>query len=72
VHRVASTDGVSTPEVVDLYERAAIASVLSDVDAAIHTASPGDATSADLDTAVAAAAIDAFRTTGFELRGSGN
>jgi len=49
---------------VDLFDRAAVASVLRDADAAIHTASPGDATSADLDAAVAGAAIDAFAGTG--------
>ena len=36
----------------------------SRVDGAIHTASPGDATSADLDAAVVDAAIDAFAGTG--------
>ena len=36
----------------------------ADTDAAIHTASPGDATSADLDSAVVDAAIDAFAGTG--------
>ncbi len=54
----------ATPAVVDLYNRAAVASRLSDADAAIHTASPGDAKSADLDAAVAGAAIDAFTGTG--------
>src|SRR6185312_15065019 len=38
--------------------------LFSDADAAVHTASPGDATSADLDSAVADAAIDAFGATG--------
>ena len=38
----------ATPTAVDLYDRAGVASVLRDADAAIHTASPGDATSADL------------------------
>jgi nucleoside-diphosphate-sugar epimerase len=47
---VAARD--ATPAVVDLFDRA------------IHTASPGDATSADLDAAVAGAAIDAFAGTG--------
>jgi nucleoside-diphosphate-sugar epimerase len=32
--------------VVDLYDRPAVASLLSKVDGAIHTASPGDATTA--------------------------
>ena len=38
--------------------------MLSGADGAIHTASPGDETSADLDAAVADAAIDAFAGTG--------
>jgi NAD dependent epimerase/dehydratase family enzyme len=50
--------------VVDLYDRDAVASVLSDAYGAIHNASPGDATSADVDAAVADAAIDAFAGTG--------
>ena len=54
----------ATPTVVDLYDRPAVASLLGDADAAIHTASPGDATSADLDSAVVDAAIDAFAGTG--------
>jgi nucleoside-diphosphate-sugar epimerase len=54
----------ATPTVVDLYDRAAVASVLGDADGAIHTASPGDATSADLDSAVVDAAIDAYAGTG--------
>ena len=37
---------------------------LSDADGAIHTASPGDATSANLDAAVVDAAIEAFAGTG--------
>src|SRR5438874_566324 len=53
-----------TPAVVDLYDRPAVVSVLSDADGAIHTASPGDETSADLDSAVADAAIEAFDGTG--------
>ncbi|MEA2405429.1 MAG: hypothetical protein QOE08_2076 [Thermoleophilaceae bacterium] len=52
------------PVVADLYDRAAVASMFRDADGAIHTASPGDATSADLDAAVADAAIDAFAGTG--------
>ena len=54
----------ATPTVVDLYDRPAVASLLSEADGAIHTASPGDATSADLDSAVADAVIDAFAGTG--------
>ena len=53
-----------TPLVVDLYDRPTIVTLLRDVDAAIHTASPGDATSAELDSAVADAAIEAFEGTG--------
>jgi nucleoside-diphosphate-sugar epimerase len=49
---------------VDLNDRAAVAGMLRDADAAIHTASPGDATSADLDAAVVDAAIEAFAGTG--------
>jgi nucleoside-diphosphate-sugar epimerase len=54
----------ATPIVVDLYDRAAVASLFGEADGAIHTASPGDATSADLDSAVVDAAIDAFAGTG--------
>src|SRR5256884_5058302 len=53
-----------TPAVVDLYDRPAVVSVLSDADGAIHTASPGDETSAVLDSAVVDAAIEAFTGTG--------
>jgi nucleoside-diphosphate-sugar epimerase len=49
---------------VDLYDKTAVVSVLSDADAAIHTASPGDETSADLDSAMVDAAIEAFDDTG--------
>jgi uncharacterized protein YbjT (DUF2867 family) len=54
----------ATPAVVDLYDRPAVVSVLGGADGAIHTASPGDATSADLDSAAVDAAIDAFAGTG--------
>ena len=50
--------------VVDLYDRSAVASLLGAADAAINTASPGDATSADLDAAVVDAVIDALGSTG--------
>ncbi len=50
----------ATPIVVDLYDRPSVVSLLSNTDGAIHTASPGDATSADLDSAMVDAAIDAF------------
>jgi nucleoside-diphosphate-sugar epimerase len=52
------------PAVVDLYDRAAVVKLFADADGAVHTASPGDATSADLDAAVVDAAIDAFDGTG--------
>jgi nucleoside-diphosphate-sugar epimerase len=68
VHDEASADTVAakgaTPVVVDLYDRPAVVSALSDVDGAVHTASPGDETSADLDSAVVDAAIEAFTGTG--------
>ncbi len=54
----------ATPAVVDLYDREGLTSELSDADGAIHTASPGDATSANLDTAVVDAVTDAFAGTG--------
>ena len=54
----------ATPAVVDLYDRPAVVSLLSEADGAIHTASPGDETSAALDAAVADAAIEAFAGTG--------
>jgi nucleoside-diphosphate-sugar epimerase len=54
----------ATPAVVDLYDRPAVAKLFGAADGAIHTASPGDDTSADLDSAVVDAAIDAFAGTG--------
>jgi nucleoside-diphosphate-sugar epimerase len=54
----------ATAAVVDLYDRPAVVSVLGAADGAVHTASPGDATSADLDSAVVDAAIEAFAGTG--------
>jgi nucleoside-diphosphate-sugar epimerase len=51
-------------EVVDLYDRPAVVKLLADAGGAVHTASPGDATSADLDSAVVDAAIEAFDGTG--------
>jgi nucleoside-diphosphate-sugar epimerase len=54
----------ATPVVVDLYDRTAVATLLGRADGAIHTASPGDATSADLDSAVVDAVINAFGGTG--------
>jgi nucleoside-diphosphate-sugar epimerase len=54
----------ATPAAVDLYDRPTVVSLLRGADAAIHTASPGDETSAQLDAAVADAAIEAFAGTG--------
>ena len=54
----------ATPAVVDLYDRPAVTSIFSSADGAIHTASPGDASSANLDSAVVDAATDAFAGTG--------
>jgi nucleoside-diphosphate-sugar epimerase len=54
----------ATPAVVDLYDRPAVTSLLSSADGAIHAASPGDATSANLDSAVVDAATGAFAGTG--------
>src|SRR6266851_1313625 len=54
----------ASPAVVDLYDRPAIVSLLTSADGAIHTASPGDATSADLDSAVVDAVTGAFAGTG--------
>jgi len=60
---IVATRGV-TPIVVDLYDRPAVVSALRTADGPVHTASPGDATSANLDAAVADAAIEAFAGTG--------
>jgi nucleoside-diphosphate-sugar epimerase len=54
----------ATPVVVDLYDRSAVVSALGDADGAVHAATPGDETSADLDSAVVDAAIEAFGSTG--------
>ncbi len=54
----------ATPAVVDLYDRPTVTSMFAGGDGAIHTASPGDATSANLDAAVVDAATDAFSGTG--------
>jgi nucleoside-diphosphate-sugar epimerase len=54
----------ATPVVMDLFDRPAVVKVLGNADGAIHTASPGDETSANLDSAVVDAAIEAFDGTG--------
>lgn len=60
--RIAAAGAI--PAVVDLYDRPALVGILRDAHGAIHTASPLDATSANLDAAVVDAAIDAFAGTG--------
>ena len=57
----------ATPIVADLYDRAAVVIALKATDGAIHTASPGDATSADMDAAVVDAALESFAGTGKAL-----
>jgi nucleoside-diphosphate-sugar epimerase len=54
----------ASPVVVDLYDRSAVVSALNNAGGAIHTASPGDETSADLDSTVVDAAIETFAGTG--------
>jgi nucleoside-diphosphate-sugar epimerase len=54
----------ATPTMVDLYDRSAVVKVLNDADGAVHTASPGDETSAKLDAAVVDAAVEAFGANG--------
>jgi nucleoside-diphosphate-sugar epimerase len=54
----------ATPVVVDLYDRPAVTRLLGNADGTIHTASPGDATSAGLDSAVVDAVTGAFAGTG--------
>jgi nucleoside-diphosphate-sugar epimerase len=54
----------ATPAIVDLYDRRAVVELFSDADGAVHAASPGDTTNADLDLAVVEAAIEAFDGTG--------
>lgn len=52
------------PTVVDLSDRPAVVRLLRRADGAIHTASPGDETSANLDEAVVDAAIEGFAGSG--------
>jgi nucleoside-diphosphate-sugar epimerase len=54
----------ATPVVVDLYDRPTVTRLIANADGAIHTASPGDATSANLDSAVVDAVTGAFGGTG--------
>jgi len=60
---LAAANGAE-PQVVDLFDRVAVAAALGPMDGAVHTASPGDATSADMDTAVVDGVIEAFAGTG--------
>src|SRR5580692_10375072 len=57
-------DRGAKPVVVDLYDRPAVTKVFSAADGAVHTASPGDETSADFDSAVFDAAINAYGNSG--------
>jgi nucleoside-diphosphate-sugar epimerase len=50
--------------IVDLYDRTAVVNVLVKLEGSIHTASPGDTTSADLDSAIADAVIEAYSGSG--------
>jgi nucleoside-diphosphate-sugar epimerase len=50
----------ATPAIADLYDRPAVVKLFNDADGAVHTASPGDETSAKLDSAVVDAALEAF------------
>ncbi|HEY4453459.1 MAG TPA: NAD-dependent epimerase/dehydratase family protein [Pseudonocardiaceae bacterium] len=54
----------ATPVIVDFADRPALTKAFAAADGAIHTASPGDATSADLDSAVVDAAVEAYTGTG--------
>jgi uncharacterized protein YbjT (DUF2867 family) len=54
----------ATPAVIDLYDGTAVMSVFSAADGVVHTASPGDETSAKLDAAVADGAIEALAGSG--------
>ena len=56
--------GGAMPAIVDLYDQPSVAKLLTDADGAVHTASPGDDTSAAFDAAVFDAAIDAYKTSG--------
>lgn len=51
------------PVVMDLTDRGALRRVLAQADGAVHAASPGDATSADVDSAVVDAVIEEFSGT---------
>src|SRR6202034_4065693 len=50
----------ATPAIIDLCDQPAVEKLFSVSDGAVHTASPGDETSARLDSAVIDAAVEAF------------
>jgi putative NAD(P)-binding protein len=52
------------PAIVDLYDQVAVTKIFETADGAVHTASPGDETSAGLDSAVVDAAIAAYGSSG--------
>ena len=52
------------PVVVDLFDRSAVSQALKGSDGAVHVASPGDATSAELDQATLDGVIEAFDGSG--------
>ncbi|WP_375486579.1 NAD-dependent epimerase/dehydratase family protein [uncultured Jatrophihabitans sp.] len=54
----------ATPAQGDITDSTWLSGVFADADGAIHTASPGDATSADFDAAVVQAALTAYSGTG--------
>jgi nucleoside-diphosphate-sugar epimerase len=54
----------ASPAIVDLYDRSAVVKLLNNADGGVHTASPGDETSAKLDSAVVDAALEAFGANG--------
>ncbi|HEV3281459.1 MAG TPA: NAD-dependent epimerase/dehydratase family protein [Acidimicrobiales bacterium] len=58
-----SKQGAKTA-VVDLYDRPAVVRLLTNMDGSVHAASPGDETSAALDSAMVDAVIEAFSGTG--------
>jgi len=60
----AARAGGAAPAIVDLYDQPAVAKLLSDADGAVHTATPGDETSAAFESAVFDAAIDAYGVSG--------
>jgi nucleoside-diphosphate-sugar epimerase len=54
----------AAPVVVDLYDQPAVVDLLGAADGAVHTASPGDESSAAFDAAVVDAVLEAFSGTG--------